>query len=175
MIATESIPTISLDEGVQLQYEAMRRDGQSHNMAEMLATRTLPGAKTDTAFMTKFGSNAGVPQAYLDKARKAGINTNSNYYCGDVAKFPGDPAAWVSSRGDIKRICEKNNWKAEGAVEHKCTPEAAKDDDDPYRVDDALVKEEVSRVAKLDPGLVDTPKARERTVEDVREKITPNL
>ena len=37
-----------------------------------------------------------------------------------MARFPGDPQAWIASRSDIKRLAEERNWDVSGAVEHRC-------------------------------------------------------
>lgn len=168
-------PVVSDNPTQQAAYEKMRADGESHNMAEMLATRSLPGLKTDTNFMARRRRRQRLPRAYYEMAKKAGVNTEGRWFCGDVAKYPGDPEAWVEGRGDIKRICEKNNWRAEGEVECNAKPLDVPDGDGKYYVADDIVKREVSRLGKLDPGLVDTPQRRERTTEETRQRLTGTM
>lgn len=137
-------------------YVRMRRDGESHNMAEMLATRSFPGVKgTDSVFMegrhldgSQFEKDApNVGQHHLELARKAGVNVTGKYYSGTLARFPGDPRAWISGLGDVKRIAEERNIGVAGAVnipapkygDGYVPPER-------YKVDDSIVAEHVDDI-----------------------------
>ncbi len=119
-------PLVSHNEAEQARYVQMRQDGQTHNFAEMLATRSFPGVKgTDSVFMEgrKLGGQQfeGLPrpmgQRYLDVAAKAGVNVSGKYYSGTLARFPMDPRAWVSGLGDVRRIARERNVGLSGAVE----------------------------------------------------------
>ena len=117
-------PVISRDLIVQARYENMRIDGQSHRMAEMLATRTFPGVKTDAVFNEgKFSGDAGrvgAEEVWLrEQAEAAGVSTAGKWYCKGVADFPGDPKAWIDSRGDVERIARERNLTVRGYVQHQ--------------------------------------------------------
>lgn len=108
----------------RMRYREMRLAGESHSMAEMLATRTFPGIKTDAIFNErKFSSDSGLvgaEQTWLRaQAESAGVSTNGKWYCRGLASFPGDPTAWVGDRGDVLRIAREKNMTVHGYVEHK--------------------------------------------------------
>ena len=106
-------------------YTRLRRQGQSHKFAELVAIQRPPRCMTDDVFF------AGMPkladqmtpsqlQFYVARARSMGYNpgTNDVYHSG-LARFPGDPEAFVSKamgRGYIKKLCEQRGWACEGAV-----------------------------------------------------------
>jgi hypothetical protein len=148
------LPRVSEDEAVQARYEAMRRKGESHRLAEMLAFGQGPALLTDAVFLENHcnGSQwAGPAQEwigdlYKQEAAKAGVDVKGKIYLGGLARFPGDPEAWVSGRGDVKRVCESRGWGCTGAVEVKrqepLTPAPVK------AVADDIVKDLVE--AKLD-------------------------
>ncbi len=119
-------PRISNNAAQQAAYDRMRAAGESHSMAEMLATRSFPGVKgTDSVFMEgrKLGGQQfeadgpGVGQHHLAAAAAAGVNTSGKWYSGALARYPGDPRAWVSGLGDVRRIARERNIGLTGAVE----------------------------------------------------------
>ncbi len=150
------MPLISHDLDVQIAYERMRRHGESHAMAEMLATHTFPGVKgTDSVFMAgrkldgqQFEEEAPpTAQHHMALAKRAGVNTTGKYYQGTLARFPGDPRAWVSGLGDVRRICQERNIGVAGAV----NIEGPKYGDgyvppERYKCDDSIVAEHVDTV-----------------------------
>jgi hypothetical protein len=115
---------ISDDPEVQSAYEAMVAAGESHSIAELLALRTFPGIKgTDAVFMegrkldgSQFQGQDLVASHHLKKARDAGVNPVGKHYLGGLADHPGDPRAWVSGLGDVRRVCEERGWSCDGAV-----------------------------------------------------------
>jgi hypothetical protein len=102
-------------------YARMRRMGESHRMAEILALRTFPATRTDKEFLKgtheQFADAPGVGDRYKAIAEAHGLNTNGLVYIRGLARFPGDPQAWVSGRGDVSRIAEERGWGVHGAVE----------------------------------------------------------
>ncbi len=93
----------------------------------MLASGKPPRAVTDDTFRANQGNANGgqfaddphVGDFYKSVAAKAGVSTTGKTYLGGLAEYPGDPEAWVDSRGDVKRVCEKRGWGCEGAVTTK--------------------------------------------------------
>lgn len=57
-------------------------------------------------------------------AKRAGINVSGRYYAASLAdkRGPADPAAWVDSTADVKRVAMERNLNVEGAVKHKAIP-----------------------------------------------------
>ncbi len=171
MGSTDTLPVVSDNPDVQCRYEAMRANGQSHNMAEMLATQCVPGLKTDTRFIARMDTRGDVPAAYRAMARKAGVDTGDKQYISQMADYPGDPKAWISGPADIRRTCRERGWGCAGAVEVD-QPKIETPDDAPYQVCDENVMREAKRMAAEDPGRASTPKKRENLIEETRERLS---
>jgi len=146
-----SYPLISNDLYVQRSYEAMRDNGQSHNMAEMLATRRGPALETDTRFMTGWGG----PQ-----------------YSMQLARYPGDPEGWVSHPDDYKRVLKQRGWGCKGSINVKAA-DVEVPDDVPYRPADDLIDEQVRQIVDEHGGDV-TPSERSQLREDVIKEASGN-
>ena len=158
---------ITDDFGIQMRYWQMRRDGQSHRMAEMLATRKFPGLKTDSIFNEgRCNGNQfeRIPQEgdYLRGiAEEAGVNTTGKVYLRGLADYPGDPTAWISDRGDVLRVAREKGYKVDGYVNYQ--PPEAEPMADVDGVAPELIEDEVQTILASNPG------AR---ADDVREHIT---
>lgn len=107
-------------------YCRMRAMGESRNMAEMVAMQTGPGLNTDAVFFSgskplydQFESQSNLNR-YLKAAKQHGFTPGKHStYISSIARFPGDPEAWVDQtqgRGYIKRLMEKRGWACDGAV-----------------------------------------------------------
>lgn len=133
-------PVISPLPYVQNAYEEMRRHGESHNMAEMLAYRSAPASRTDDDF---FRGQGMLDQQISDRGgeyfnsvvngyRQAtgGQSPNANHvYMPGLAQFPGDPRAFVASSGEAKRRVEELNVNvSDGFFTHK----AREPEQDPF-------------------------------------------
>ena len=138
-----------------VRYIMMRMDGQSHNIAMVLATRSFPGVKTDSVFNEgKFSgeSNSGchAKEMWLRKeAEKNGFSTNGLWYCSGLAMHPGDLKAWVGGRGDVERVARERNLTVDGYVNHKGREVAPKPD---IAIDPVLVRNETLDVLDSHPG-----------------------
>lgn len=108
-------------------YWDMRLDGASANIAEMLALQTPPMSNTDREFLQGHCNGNQFDKGPLTEtvanrlkaaAEAGGQNVTGKVYLGGLARYPGDPEAWVSGRGDVKRVVESRNWKCSGSVEH---------------------------------------------------------
>lgn len=132
----------------------------------------VPLVKSDTTFYrgVKYGGGQfrdADRHVYTLPAQAAGVSTNGKHYQHGLARFPGDPEAWVDNLGDVKRILEKRGW---GSDELGVK---SRDDYEPVSkpIDERLVTAEVQhRVAagEIDPN--DVGKKR----EEVRDEITPH-
>lgn len=137
-----------------LKYRDMRVAGESHNCAEMFATRTFPGVKTDAIFNEgKFsGQSTGECAAHgvwlREQARLAGVSTTGKWYCSGLASFPGDPTAWVDSRGDVLRIAEAKNMTTHGYIEHAAYETDPGDDLD---IADDIIEDGVADILESNP------------------------
>lgn len=122
-------PIVSSVPHIQQKYEDMRAAGESHNIADMLAHQKGPQLETDTMFsrgfaIDPFGCNPEplTVETYLGEARRAGVSTTCKRYMSSLAAYPGDPEAWVDSKGDVRRVCEKRGWGCEGKVNVTARP-----------------------------------------------------
>lgn len=158
---------ISDDPMIQARYEAMVAAGQSPRMAEMLALGAFPGVRTDATFNkgrcngNQFEQSPWIGDRYREVAESMGCNTTGKFYMNQLAEFPGDPAAWVSGRGDVERVCLERGYSCDGAVNVKSQPRA-KEEPGGYRVDPALIRREVDEIMAENAG------ARR---EDVEERV----
>lgn len=170
-------PTVSSNEGIQSDYEWLREKGNSHRMAEMMAFREGPRSMTDREFFEGQGTLAkqfeGDERA-LDKlvenARARGYTPNYNdVYIGGLAKYPGDPEAFISpsgGRGQIQRLCEKRGWECSGAVNVKHRqPET-----DPREKREKLGKDLTLR--KMQQEIKKNPDKSRMNMRDLRDDVT---
>jgi hypothetical protein len=113
-------------------YERLIAEGYGHRWAEMCALQRPPGAKgTDRAVMQGRYAEQWLDDMPTDQARRitreakaAGINISGKYYCSGLADKRGhcDPAAWIDSSADIKRVAVQRNLTVRGIVDHEAAP-----------------------------------------------------
>jgi hypothetical protein len=160
-------PTISRDGVIQGRYEAMRAEGQSHSIAEILATRSFPGVRTDATFLrghvngSQFQDRPGLGDTYRAVAESEGLNTTGKVYLSGLAAYPGDPRAWVTGRGDVERVCRERGWACDGAVQVAASTYL--DAKPEISVAPDIIESEVERLLEIDPH---------QRVDDVRERVT---
>ena len=64
--------------------------------------------------------NSLTGEHYRKMADRAGVVRSGNQYISQLADYPGDPEAWVSSRGDMVRVAKKKGLNIdEGPVKYK--------------------------------------------------------
>lgn len=135
-------------------YLLCRSNGCNHNLAACFAKRSFPGVKTDAVFNEgKFsGQSTGECSArgvwLRTQAEACGVSTTGKWYCSGLASFPGDPTAWVDSRGDMLRIAEAKNMNMHGYVEHKAHQVDPGDDID---IADDIIEDEVADILEANP------------------------
>ena len=172
-----TIEQVSDDAYTQAFYEVMVEDGVAPRLAEALAHRKFPGVKTDTTFFAgklhkdQFdGSQQG--RAMRKMAEKAGVSTSGKVYYHSLARFAGDPKAWIDSTNDIKRVCRENGLKCEGDVKVEGTDHEARPREK-YELNPAVVDRYVREEVRKDPSAVNTPKKLQNMKDDIRSKMTP--
>ena len=149
-------PSVSDRPDVQKHYEACRDAGTSHRAAEMFATRQCPSLQTDTRWI-----------AGTDNGR------NGSVYKHQLARFPGDPKAWVTSRADCRRVAAERGMTLEGSVTY--TPpelDIPNPLDEPYRVSDKIVDHEYEVLCDTEPDAAHMP--AEDLKDDIRKKLSPS-
>lgn len=164
---------ISNNPEIQAFYEKCRAEGTSHKLAEMLAFQRPPMSNTDREFLEGTGSQfADTPQlgdAYAEVAKAHGQSITGKVYMSGLARFPGDPKAWVTGRGDVAKVLDENGWGARGAVNRKVQKVG-----EPLKVgiSEDIVQEGVQDILSemgTDAHGVDT----EDLADQVRDKIKP--
>lgn len=110
-------------------YFACLLEGTAPSLALMFATAQGPGLQTDSVFCSGGREEDQYKDPRLREARqraeKKGVNTSGKIYMSGLARFPGDPTAWVDGRGDVARICQERGWGCEGTVAVKGDVELA--------------------------------------------------
>lgn len=105
-----------------------------------------------------------VGDRFQQMAREAGVVTRGKQYMGGLARFPGDPQAWVSTRGEIRKIAEKRNLNVDGIVKHKAeqAPPPKKG------LSESIVKRYVDQELARNPG-----RKREHVIAEVIDRHAP--
>lgn len=173
----ESFPIVSSDPTIQNSYVAMRRDGQSHSMAEMLAFRQGPGLRTDNTFFANQDSQYADPKirAYRQLAEQSGVDVNGAKYFSQLARWPGDPLAWKRSRGEIVEHCETFGMglTMDGEQKVKARLDAPPAPDIPIAPD--IVHDKLEDVFDSNPELERECLAKPAKLEEVKEQVRESL
>lgn len=101
---------------------------------------------------------------YLAQARQAGVNVAGKQYMSQLARYPGDPEAWVGERADIVRVAKKRNLAVDGIVKVKNEPAPRPE----KGLSERIVNERAKRMMQMDPGL-----SREKAIAQVIDKYAP--
>jgi len=114
MSSRKKWPVVSPVPGIQKAYEASRRQGECHNISEIVAFRQVPGVNTDTSFMSgcynqnqfagSKGPNEVIAKGYVELAKRAGVtDLGARRYVSQIARYPGDARAWIGSKGELRK------------------------------------------------------------------------
>lgn len=87
---------------------------RSGGLKEIMESRHFPALRTDTEFLAKSQTNYRVMTQLED--------------------YPGDPKARVTSRDDIRRICEKRGWGCHGTVNVRAREKPPQEDTGEYKI-----------------------------------------
>ena len=121
-------PKVSDNPEIQSLYEEIRRGGESHKLAEMLALRQVPNLQTDTR-------------------RLAGTKDTGHGH----AFYSHQMQRPISSKSDVRRWCEETGG---GCEDLGIEPRPPEEDpwSKPYRVADSIVEREVERIEEQEWG-----------------------
>lgn len=107
----------------QAHYDQCIAEGCSPRLAEMLALASPPQIRTDATFQAKANGALGGGQFsaqtrehMLAQAAAAGVSTDGKVYEPRIARFPGDPQAWVSGPSETKKVIEGRGWSCDGDI-----------------------------------------------------------
>ena len=154
---------------------AQKRLDSLRPVDRMLVSGTPPSSKTDREFLMgtengrQFQHRPEIGNYYRSVAEKRGQRVQGKKYISQLARFPGDPEAFVSGRGDVQKVCEQRGWGSGGLVDAKVRPreEAAQ----PVDVASDIVDREVAKV----PGYRALNKKQKREVkEKVKSRLKPS-
>jgi hypothetical protein len=154
----------------QRHYDECRAGGACHSLAEMFALGAAPQSRTDAEFFrgrwNQFADTPHLGDAYRGVAEAHGQSTTGKVYLSGLARFPGDPEAWVSGRGDVERVIDRHGWGAEGSVTRPLR-NVAEPEVIPVAPDivDAKVADILAGVDPRDRPRVDVEDLREQVVE----------
>lgn len=161
---------------VQEHYISMVRSGQTERFALMCALQQAPGTRgTDRALMQ--GRYAGewmgemhgpLARRMVREAREAGINISGKFYMGGLADKRGhrDPAAWIDSVADIKKVAEARRLHVQGIVDYTPPERETKKSVD---IAPDILREQVRREMAADRKL-----KRGEAVERAKDRIVPH-
>jgi hypothetical protein len=151
-------------------------NGCTPKLAAMLATRSFPGFSTDDTFMKggksgeQFASNPGMYTHFAQMAEADGVSICGRKYIHGLARFPGDPEAWVSGKSDVLRILKERGWASTGAVEYTPPEPTSAPDSDDYEIAPDIIDNAVAM------QLGDLPQHDAGAVADeVRDRLTRQL
>ena len=176
-MTTATYEIVSDDPDVQAMYEHCRNEGESHNIAMICATRRAPGASTDTTYMAgvgtlrqQCGDNDEEVNRLVKAAKRHGYTPNaSDLYNPTLSPSFGHPMGFVPASGPkahVRKVCELRGKSCEGLVNYT-PPERDRPLPKSQGLNPRLVKEEVDKAVKQDPGLP----TRKGAIENLRHEI----
>ena len=158
-------------------YWMMRKGGSSDKFAAMIALQEGPGLSTDDTFFQgqkplydQFGSQKHLDR-YIKAAKRHGFTPSPNAtYFSSLARFPGDPEAFVTraqGRSYIRKLCEKRGWACEGAVnvEHREPESDPLDKKNCKALGEDIISRRASQMA------MENPKYKSMNRNELREAI----
>jgi hypothetical protein len=155
----------------QKAYDNVCAINDSFRLAEILHDGKAPHGISDCTFMhgasSQFSGRQREGNYYRHVAESLGGQTTGKKYLSGLAAFPGDPEAWVDSRGDVQRVLEKRGWGSEGTINTKAREvEAAPKPD----IAPDLLNKYTQQVAETlpDPDRIDMNDLREQVKERLR-------
>lgn len=158
-------------------YKALREAIEAERLAEMFESGQTPHCISDQTYMkghtngSQFEKCQHMGNYYRHEAQLHGGNTNGKRYISGLARFPGDPEAWVTGRDDIKRVIESRpGWSCQGAVDLDGRANSPAPVERPEVADDLLDKYTVQVASGLpNPERIDLDDLREQ----VKDRIKP--
>lgn len=157
-------------------YNRCIAQGTSHMLAEMFALSQPPNGVSDQTYMrghcsgSQFEKSPHMGNYYKHITEQHGGNTVGKRYVSGLARFPGDPEAWITGRDDVKRLVEKRGWGCEGTVNVKAR-EALNPSEPKTEVAEDLLNKYTQHVAEglPDPERIDMADLKAQ----VKERISP--
>lgn len=142
---------------------------------EMVENGNPPMSNTDREFLegncngSQFQNQPDIGDNYRRECESKGGSTLGRKYLSQLARFPGDPEAWVSGRGDVQKVLEERGWGSDGSVKVKARgriEEAPK----PIPIAEHIVDRETAK--EIGDGVLSVGEYK-RVREKVKRRITP--
>lgn len=132
----------------------------------------------DTFFLSEkggeqFADNPALGDYYARELRARGGSPVGKKYMRSLARYPGDPEAWVSSRAEVKKICEQRGWNCDGQVKVKHSQDNV-DPGKPAEIGDDIVTEAMMEKVLENPELGRTKKERAELWEETKDEVKPH-
>lgn len=156
-------------------YAQAREAGSPHGFAAMVALQQCCRVMTDNVFFAGIGTLAKQyegQEAYLNfitaEAKKRGYKPNMNdYYESQMARFPGDPTAFIPAtggRGHVRKVLESQGRGCRGVMEFES--DAGQVAPKPkIRLGEDIIQQNIKRMVAADPD-----KAR-KPMQELREEV----
>lgn len=140
-------------------YRKLIRDGQTPRFAEMCALQQAPATHgMDRTFMHGRHNQQWLDdmpkhqaERILREAKAAGISTSGKFYMSGIADKRGhcDPAAWIDSTAEIKKVAKQRNLTVSGIVNCKGEPQPPPQQKLSKQLERQYVRREMSENPKL--------------------------
>jgi hypothetical protein len=158
-----SLSLSKADRSVFAAYVQMREAGQSAKLAEMFAEQRPPQANTDATFLAgnangkQFEDCQPLGDTLKAMAEREGQSVKGKKYLSQLARYPGDPEAWVDGRGDVARVVAKRGWRCSGSVNVAGSSEARRPGSGKGRKKFRLPKPDPESIRKINDGSIRAP------------------
>ena len=154
------------------QWVSLSPSSSPDTLRAMLESGQAPQSKTDREFWAgRWEDEDQITRRYRKEAEASGVSTNGKFYSSSLARFPGDPQAFVSDRHDVQKLIESRpGWQVSGMVQAQGAPIDAEPVDVPLA--DDILDGRVGVELLKNPGLREKP--REEVREAVAKKATPH-
>lgn len=143
---------------------------------EMVESGTPPQiAGTDSIFNegrvngNQFEDAPWLGDMFRQEAAQAGVDVKGKTYLHGLARYPGDPEAWVADRHDVQTVVEQRGWGSKGAVKVKAQEPISAPSETAIAAD--IVDDKVLEVLEAVPAA----DRRGINTEDLREQVTNKL
>ena len=138
---------------------------------EMVSANRPPHAITDAGFMrgtangSQFENSPHIGNALREVANEYGVDVKGKKYLGQLARFPGDPRAWVDSRAEAQRVAEENGWGFESGLTKVAARGLDKEPEPGPGLAEDIVNDTVAEI------LQDVPDPQHVDVADLKEQV----
>ncbi|SFH96782.1 hypothetical protein [Planctomicrobium piriforme] len=157
-------------------YMVSRRKRSSHTFAAMAAMQQSARVNTNDTFWSgrkHFSQVYGETYANDIKKKLAaqGVNMMAGEYMPEIARYRGDPEAYVpfsGARDHIRKVCEKRGWACEGAVNVK----GREPEKDPHAPENGVALAEDLVVKKAGEIITKNPELKRKTKGEIRQMVT---